>query len=286
MSWDDQGFPALVGNQAGAGWKLRGDPRNAGMSHPVLRRLTRYLPRSAKPDAWWLWNASARKFAGQPELALSGDDVKFMHSVYSEQHANPGPVNELSAIADRARSATIGDQTYQVGDDVRFLCSGDDGVSYKWFARISDILIHTVHGEKRAVWFRLRFFVACKVRGVEQYTSCERRIVSLKPDPEPLPFAAACIDSPIAVFHNCRLPSDGDLKSAPVERKRVTEKGTFSSVGDMKRHGGLCGVTQVLECAVHGRACANLACVKKGLPRFVHDSSRNVYAVEHNWTGH
>ena len=295
LRWDDQGRPALDGHAAGKGWRLLSDPRDECMAHPILRRLTRYTPHEGRALSKWLWDARAQRDKGRPFVTIDADELKRMHAVY-ELGGRRVPQQRMSPSAERAVSATIGDQTYRAGDDVIVQFEDPDTQRrYPWYARVVELLVHEVPtvdaSPQHAVWFRVRLFSEVLVaRSPFRSKPWQRRIVALQPQPHAELISAAMINSPVGVFHYCRLADGvGELKQAPADSKRAPAATvTFSSESALNRHGGHCGLATVALCAEHGLRCAKLACAPKlkRVQRFVHDFSRNLYSIEDRWTGH
>lgn len=294
MRWDDNLLPNPNGKmRAGVDWRNRLDPHSSTLLHPILRGISHYQPLSRIEDAddsGWMFKASARRNPSASAVQLVPADLESMAAVYHTDGLMVDADEKLPQVVAVAKSATIGNQTYQAGDDIRLLCK-DDRSEYVWFARIDQLVVHEPVKGKRAVWLWVKYFRECLVARKAYFGTLDRRICTL--DTARHLVSPLVIISPVAAFHYCRV-SEGDLKdgSAEAKRREPSLKLAFADATAIERHGTFCGMTGVKTCRAHSiAACSSLACAGEGrqhvLRHFVHDvAGRNLWAIEINWTGY
>jgi hypothetical protein len=291
-------------HQAGIAWRLRADPHNPHLSHPILRALSAYFPMRGASPSPWLFGATGIHLGhgttkAQP-VELSQQQLSHLRSVYEKDFQLMLDEEGFAPTAGVLKSSTIGDQTYASDDNVLARFVDADSQEYDWPVRITQLLSHSPMEGKQAVWFRFRRFEEVLVRGESYMGAVRRKILRLAARSDDLLLSSSVIQSPVALFHYCRLASD-ELKSLPAisnladirERKQASAGRVihrFNSKAAVEATGPPCGMATVIECRLHSkRECSDALCSsdasRHSVQRFCHDFGRNLFALERNWTG-
>jgi len=322
--WNDRLLPDPHGQfVAGPEFRNRMDVHTPGLPHPLFRLggLSHYMRNSAAEDDRWMFPGTLARLAPkQPLVVLSAENLRSMTEVYSAQHADV-ELKSMPNSASPAKSATVGDQTYQAGDDLVVKCVDDTDREYEWYAQIHRILVHQPAGRaaagKRAVWFECKYYQECftMVRSQKRPLTgtINRKICAL--DDKITLLSARVVIRPVAVFHYCKLSGadkkavkerkavqkdgkdakhaddDGDVKmdaparGPPPAPARVSKKLEFKSPELLESYGDCCGLHQVMLCRAHKLVnCPVPHCAVISVPRYVH-GQRNLWAIESNWHG-
>jgi len=226
-----------------------------------------------------------------PDQRLTDSQLQQLKDVYMELKL-PAVDAKMSNSVAVLKTAVVGDQTYQTGDDLLVKFAEPDGKQYTWPVKIHSIFSHCPSPDKEAVWFRFRRYQEVVVRGRAYRGTIDRQICALPADPDDIFYSPSVIESPVAVFHYCRLDLEigADSKEAK-EVKRGRQAVRFDSNKAVERDGPACRVMEVEECRLHSaRDCAHIDCAtdesRRQVKRFVHDHRRALYAIDRNWTGH